>query len=97
MLVDSLIEDFADKELYDYLPHDYNIWYIGIENAIDEGINDLLTNLKKHGHIIIGEPELADYIYVGLKNGIIYVILYKSLPKLEYLEYKLKEKEDKNV
>jgi hypothetical protein len=97
MVVDSFFEDYINIMLSGCYSHDYNIWYIGIENSIGKGINELLANLEKHGHIIIGEPEMVDYIYEGLKNEILWVILYKSLPKLEYLEYKLKEKEDNNV
>ena len=100
MIADSFFEDYINIMPYGYYyPHDYSIWYIGIENSIGKGINELLANLEKHGHIIIGEPEMVDYIYEGLKNEILWVILYKSLPKLEYLEYKLKEKEkeDNNV
>jgi hypothetical protein len=78
------------------------IWYIGAENSIREGLELLFANLNKHGHILIEEPIIFDYIdhlqsseiYSG---DVIYVILYKSLSKLEYLEYKLKEKEDNNV
>jgi hypothetical protein len=96
MLTDSLIEDFASLVPYDYLPKDYNIWYVGIENTIDRGIQDLLINLKKRGHILIGDPEIIDYVWSILSSELIYVIFYKSLSKLEYLEYKWHEKEDNN-
>jgi hypothetical protein len=94
MIIDSLIEDFAGFEPYDYLPKDYNIWYVGRENSIDKGINNLLVNLSEHGHILIDELEIVNYKYDDI---LIDIILYRSLPKLEYLEYKAKEREDKNV
>lgn len=95
MMLDYLVEDFASLVPYDQLPVDYNIWYIGVVNSIDKGINDFLTNLNKHGHILIDEPELISYTYAGLKNEIIWIILYKSLPKLEYLEYMYDKKVSK--
>jgi hypothetical protein len=97
MLIDSLVEDFANLEPYEYLPHDYSIWYVGTETSIETAIDALLTNLNKHGHVIIGNLETIDYIYEGKQKDLIYIILYRSLPKLEYLEYKSKEKEDKNA
>jgi len=96
MIVDFLIEDFANRAPYDTLPKDYNIWYVGIENTIEEGLDRLLTNLNRKGHIIIGELEIVDYSWIILKNEIIYVILYRSLPKLEYLEYKSEEYEKRS-
>jgi hypothetical protein len=98
MLVDSFIKYLVDRRS-PYLPQDYNIWYVGIENSIDMGINELLVNLNKNGQIIIGEPEIVDYIYDDYDRpgyDLIYVILYKSLSKLEYLEYKWQEKVDKH-
>jgi len=71
------------------------IWYMGTENSIRDGLDLCFDNLNKHGHILIGEPLIFDYLYCG--KELIYVILYKSLPKLEYLEYKWQEKVDKNV
>jgi hypothetical protein len=79
-----------------------NIWYIGTVNSIRKGLDLLFANLNHHGHILIEEPIIFDYIdYLQssevYSGDIVYVVLYKSLPKLEYLEYKYQEKVDKNV
>jgi hypothetical protein len=94
MLIDYLVEDFANLEPHDFLPKDYNIWYVGTTNSIEKALYNLLANLKQYGHIIVGEMEIADYVY---GEELIYVILYRSLPNLEYLEYKYQEKEDNNA
>ena len=69
---------------------DYIIWYIGTENSIRKGLDLLFANLNKHGHILIEEPIIFDYLLYG--RELIYVVLYKSLSKLDYLEYKFKQK-----
>lgn len=98
MLENSVIEDFASLVLCnDHLPTDYNVWYVGTENSMADGIDDLLDNLIKRGHILIDKLEIVDYIWdVYPKNEIAYVILYKSLSTLEYLEYMSKKLEEKN-
>jgi hypothetical protein len=76
-----------------------SIWYIGTVNSIRKGLDLLFDNLNYHGHILIEDPIIFDYAdFLSSKYGMspIYVILYKSLPKLEYLEYKYKEQVDKN-
>ena len=72
----------------------HSCWYIGLVNSIDTGVKNLEKYLAAHGHILIEIPELFDYL-----NGdqINYFILYKSLPKLEYLEYMYKKKVNKNA
>lgn len=97
MLVDSLVEDFASLFPYNYLPADYFIWYVETENSIEEAIDILLINLNKHGHVIIGDSEIADYIYEGLKKELIYIILYRSLPKLEFLEYMYEQQKNREI
>jgi hypothetical protein len=90
------ISDF-DPDRSWLLPFDKGqaIWYIGSENSIRKGLALLFASLNKHGHILIREPVIFDYLYYG--KELIYVVLYESLPKLEYLEYKSKEQEDKNA
>jgi hypothetical protein len=85
------ISDF-DPDRSWLLPYDKGqaIWYIGTENSIRKGLDLLFANLNKHGHVLIGEPIIFDYIdFISSKyeDIIVYVVLYKSLPKLEYLEY----------
>ena len=71
-----------------------SIWYVGTHVEIEEGISRFLENLSKHGHILLKEPQIYDYLYHG--QDILYLIFYKSLTKLEYLEYKYQQKVDKN-
>jgi hypothetical protein len=80
------LQDF-DCDRSWFLPYDKGqaIWYIGTENSIRKGLDLLFANLNKHGHILIGEPVIFDYLYYGKES--IYVVLYNSLSKLEYLEY----------
>ena len=90
------IQDFdPDRSWLMPITSGYAIWYIGTVNSIRKGLDLLFENLNKHGHILIEEPIIFDYL--SYEKILIYVVLYKSLPKLEYLEYKSKEKEDKNV
>jgi hypothetical protein len=66
------------------------IWYIGTENSIIKGLDLLFANLNKHGHILIGEPiifDYADFLCNKYGESPVYMVLYESLPKLEYLEY----------
>ena len=76
------------------LAEDHDVYYIGIVNSIDEGIANFYAHLSNRGEILIEDPEIIDYPEY---ESIIYFIIYKALPKLEYLEYKWKEQVDKNV
>jgi len=90
----TFVEDFANRQPYDYFPDNYNIWHIGFENTIEKGIKYLLQHLDKKGHIIVGDPELISQVWctdVDNIPEIDYIILFQSLPKLEYLEYKYQE------
>ena len=96
------IRDFdPDRSWIIPLEESFNaIWYMGTENSIRRGLDLLFDNLNKHGHILIGEPLIFDYIdfeHEEYEDVMVYVILYKSLPKLEYLEYKWQEKMSKGV
>ena len=81
-------------------PLDYisgrSIYHIGIVNSIDMGIKRFFNHLNNRGHILIEEPEIIDYIDYLYNDDIIYLIIYKSLPKLEYLEYMWEKKVDNN-
>lgn len=70
------------------------LFYIGIEVELSEGIKRFYNNLERQGHILIEGPEMYDYLYRG---EIVYVLVYKSFSKLDYLEYMWQKKEDKNV
>jgi hypothetical protein len=92
------IQDFdPDRSWLTPLSPGQAIWYIGTVNSIREGLDLFFANLNKHGHILIGEPIIFDYLWDGyLGDGLCYVVLYKSLPKLEYLEYMYEQQVDKN-
>jgi hypothetical protein len=71
------------------------IYYVGTFIPIDEGIERFYKTLDKHGHILVTQPEIYDYLYSG--EELLYVIFYKSLTKLEYLEYMYEKKVGKNA
>jgi len=61
------------------------IYHIGLQNTMDEGLKRFKQHLEESGQIMVDEPFIVDYEnYSGEIN---YVVLYKSLSKLEYLEY----------
>jgi hypothetical protein len=76
------------------LAEDHDVYYVGSRNTIDEGIRNFYEHLDHRGHILIEEPEIIDYLEY---DTIIYIIIYKSLGKLEYLEYLWEKSVDKNV
>lgn len=98
--MNSLAEAFANATISDciadtyFIPREYNVWYVGFANSIDEAIDLFLINLNKNGHVIVGEPEIVDYVYESNRNELIYIILYNSLPKLAYLEYMYEKQVD---
>ena len=86
--------NFIDRLVYiQELADDHLIYYIGSENTVDEGIRRFFKNMDDHGHILIEEPEMIDFID---HDTVIQIIIYKSLPKLEYLEYMYEKRVDKN-
>jgi len=85
--LESLAKEAADQD------NSY-IWYVGTHVEIEDGISRFLNNLRYNGHILLEEPKIYDYLYQG--RDILYIIFYKSLTKLEYLEYKYQQKVDNN-
>lgn len=79
----SLTELYLKDSVNFYDGRDF--WYVGTENTVEQGVNSLLAFLRNKGYVLIGEPEVIDYLAYGTE--IIYRILYQALPKLEYLEY----------
>lgn len=63
---------------------EYSVWYLGTLNSIEEGLKNWHEYLKEKGEILIENPELADYT---LGSDINYVLFYRSLTKLKYIEY----------
>jgi hypothetical protein len=63
----------------------YFIYHIGLQNTIDEGVKRFNKHLKDQNQILIEEPIMVDYF--NWNGNIMYVILFKSLSNLEYLEY----------
>lgn len=79
MYLEAVLDWLNDK------PHkDVHIWYIGVSNGIRYGLDSLFSNLNKNKHILVGEPEIYDHVYYD--GEILYIIAYKALPNLEYLE-----------
>jgi len=74
----------TDLELLHVEAAGRSIWYVGTQLTVDEGIVNLFAHLDEHGHILVDKPQIVDYFYHG--RSILYVIFYKSLTKLEYLE-----------
>ncbi len=62
-----------------------SIWYAGTRIGLDESFDRFFDHLERRGHVIVGEPRVADYI--GFAGTVCWVIYFKSFPKLEYLEY----------
>lgn len=72
---------------------DAKSWYVGMDNSPSKGFGQLLQHLSKNGEILIDIIAVFDYEYY---EQLSYCILYRSLSKLEYLEYKHKELVDNN-
>lgn len=76
-----------------------NIWFVGFDYTIEEGLNNLISHLEKSGYILIDKPEVLDYCdCMGNlnKTTIVYMLLYQALPKLEYLAWRHKQRVGKN-
>jgi hypothetical protein len=72
-----------------------SIFYVGTQVVIDEGIKRFYDMLDRQGNILVGKPMIYDYLYYD--GNILYLIFYKSLGKLEYLEYCYEKKVGKNA
>jgi hypothetical protein len=64
--------------------NEYDIWYFGIMNTVDDGLKNLYAHLKKKGETIVEITDIFDALEQGQIN---YCVVYRSLPNLEYLEY----------
>lgn len=88
-------EELFDIDLMaDFTPYAGNrsIWYVGVSIDIEDGISRFYGHLDKNGLILIGKPEIYDYLWC---DQVLYLIFYKSLEKLEYLEYMWEKKQSK--
>ena len=81
------------EHLHKLFGEDFQQWYVGIDRSVSVGYKNLLQHLDKHGEILVEVVSVIDYEYYEQWS---YCILFKSLPKLEYLEYKYTEQVDKN-
>jgi hypothetical protein len=82
---------FPDKISQDH----YLIYNVGTLISIDDGLSRFNDYLRTVGLILIGGLEVVDFLYGD--GGILYVVVYTALPKLEYLEYMYKRSVDKNI